>query len=347
MEEYNFVFIIDIDSSITMDQIESFLSNLPLLKHLELDIKGQIDLVDGYRWQILTNNFITFNFKFNVKLDRVESILDSFRTNFWLWNKCWYVAYDNEYLFTVPHFVPKHVGVPYYPPTSSTTSDDTIYYDHIESVSIFEPRRSTLHRFRHLKELYNRCSISPKLFLSEVDLSRLEHLTLSSLDHIRSFILYLNAMPCLSKLSINGYLTTDFIEDLKDYQTEQIRILEIDNLTKDISYIIEGLIRLFPRIERLYISTIISKKDMIRLIDGFQYLSNASFTIKSSSIEKVQNWFLKPELSIRGARRLKNGTFTCRYHRLSLGKSCDKVHLWIGEQVRSKIYHFHLFKFMI
>jgi hypothetical protein len=247
----------------------------------------------------------------------------------------------------VPYFIPKRVVVPYYPPISSTTLDDTFFYDHIKSVTIFEPRRSTLSRFRHLKELNIRCSISPKFFLSEVDLSRLEHLTLSSLDNIRSFILYLNAMPCLSKLSINGYLTRDFIEDLKDDRTEQIRTLEIDTLTKNISYIIEELIRLFPRIEHLYISTIISKNDMIRLIDGFQYLSNASLIIKSSFVEKVQNWFLKPDLSIRGVRRLKNGTFTCRYQRFSFGKSCDKVHLWIGEQVRSKIYHFHLFKFMI
>ncbi len=71
MEEYNFVFIIDIDSSITMDQIESFLSNLPLLKCLELDMKDQIDLVDGYRWEILSNDLITFTFNFNVKLDRI------------------------------------------------------------------------------------------------------------------------------------------------------------------------------------------------------------------------------------------------------------------------------------
>jgi hypothetical protein len=327
-----------------MDQIERFLSNLPHLKHLELDIKGQIDLVDGYQWQILTNNFITFNFKFNVELHRVESILDSFRTPFWVSNKCWYVAYDNECLFTVPHFIPKRVTVPYYSPTSTTTPDDTLFYDHIKCVTIVEPRRSTLHRFRHIKELNIQCSISPKFFLFEVDLSRLEHLTLSSLDNIRSFMLYLNTMPCLYKLSIKGYLTTDFIEDLKDYRTEQIRTLEIDTSTKNLSYIIEGLIRLFPRVERLYISTITLKKDMIRLIDGFQYLSNASFTTKYSIIEKDQNWLFEPELSIRGVRRLKNGTFTCRSHRAFLE---NKVHLWIGEQVKSTINYFHLFKFII
>ncbi len=47
-----------------------------------------------------------------------------------------------------------------------------------------------------------------------------------------------------------GYLATDFIEHLKDYRNEQIPTLEIDTLTKNISYIIEGLICLFPRVER-------------------------------------------------------------------------------------------------
>ena len=91
-------------------------------------------------------------------------------------------------------------------------------------------------------------------------------------------------MPCLSKLSINGYLTTDFIDDLQNYRTEQIRTLEINTSTKDLSYIIEGLISLFPHVERLDISIITLKKDMIRLIDGFEYLSNVLFTIQSSFV---------------------------------------------------------------
>lgn len=150
--------------------------------------------------------------------------LNRFSIHFWLWNKCWYVAYDN-----------------------------------IKDVTLCESRRTTLNRFRHLKELNVRCSISQKLFFAEIDLSRIEHLTLSSLDHIQSFILYLYAMPCLTKWSVYGHLTTDFVNDLKDYR-------KIVTSTDDISYIIEGLICLFPRVERHDISTIRLRKDMIRWI---------------------------------------------------------------------------------
>ncbi len=321
--------------------MESFLSNLPHLTHFELNTKGQIDLADGYRWQMLSEGFIIFNFNFDVELPRTESILDSFRTPFWLRIKCWYVAYDNQCLFTVPHFVSTPVTIPYYPPTYSTTSDDAIFYDHIENVTISEPRNTTLHRFHHLKELNVQCSISPKLFLAMVDLSRLEHLTLSSLDNILSFMLHLNAMPRLCKVSIYGNLTADFIEHLRDYRTEQVRTLEIDTPTEKISYIIEGLIRLFPRIERLRISTIRLRKDMVRLIDGFEHLLNASFTITSSFTGNYKDWSLKPELSIRGVRRLKRGTFTCHFYRLPI-LTFYQVHLWIGEQVSSLMHYLQL-----
>ncbi len=95
-----------------------------------------------------------------------------FRTHFCLWNR--YVAYNNQCLFTVSHFVPKHVSVPYYPPISSIASDNTIFYDHIK----IKPRRTTLNCFHYLKVLDIWCSISPRFFLSEIDLSRLEHLSL-------------------------------------------------------------------------------------------------------------------------------------------------------------------------
>lgn len=114
---------------------------------------------------------------------------------------------------------------------------------------------------------------------------------------------------------------------IKNVRTKQIRMLEIETSTEDLSYIIEGLICLFPQVEFLRFSTLHLRKDLIRLIDRFEYLSNASFLIKYLSS--------KPELSIRGVRRLTSGTFTCRLNRLLTDISTDEIHLWIGKQVRS------------
>jgi hypothetical protein len=83
-----------------------------------------------------------------------------------------------------------------------------MFYSNIKRIFICEPRNVTLHRLHNLEELDIRCSIYPKSFLSDVDLSRIEHVQLSSLDNIHAFIMRLKAMPRLSKLTFSG----DFIE---------------------------------------------------------------------------------------------------------------------------------------
>jgi hypothetical protein len=92
-----------------MDQMEQFLPKLPHLKHLELILTGDEDLIDGYRWEILTNFFTTFSFKFNVNSYFLR--LDSFRTSFWLKEKCWYVGCHDSCVFSVPYFFVVHVDI--------------------------------------------------------------------------------------------------------------------------------------------------------------------------------------------------------------------------------------------
>ncbi|CAF1426921.1 unnamed protein product, partial [Adineta steineri] len=75
------------NSPISMDEIECFLSNLPYLKHLKLELKGDNDLANGHRWQMLTSDFITFIFKFHVELSSVDETLQSFQTLLYLEEK--------------------------------------------------------------------------------------------------------------------------------------------------------------------------------------------------------------------------------------------------------------------
>ncbi len=73
--------------------MECFLLNLPHLRHLQFETKGHIDHIDGLRWQILTEDLITFNFKINVEMNRVDPILDLYRSSFCLLQKRWYVYF--------------------------------------------------------------------------------------------------------------------------------------------------------------------------------------------------------------------------------------------------------------
>lgn len=140
-------------------------------------------------------------------------------------------------------------------------------------------------------------------------------------------------MPHCHTLSLNIDLTVELIDRLSGNRFKQIRSLEIQSSTTLTRYVLEGILHLFPRVKRLRISFINSNMDMIRLIDGFKYLSNASFTIQSNFTESERQWFRNPELSIRRVRRLKNGTFTCQCTRLSLDNSSCSVHVSINEQV--------------
>ncbi|CAF4254572.1 unnamed protein product, partial [Adineta steineri] len=75
------------NSPVSMNEMESFLLNLPYLKHLKLELEGDNDLANGHRWQMLTGDFITFAFKFHVEVGSVNETLQSFRTLFWLKEK--------------------------------------------------------------------------------------------------------------------------------------------------------------------------------------------------------------------------------------------------------------------
>ncbi|CAF3117724.1 unnamed protein product, partial [Rotaria socialis] len=97
-----------IERTITMDDIESVLTVLPRLAHLRLSYMNMADnihsLFDGDRWE----NFIQTNLpllkQFDIDLsyyfssghisNAMQSLIESFRTPFWLEIKHWIIQYD-------------------------------------------------------------------------------------------------------------------------------------------------------------------------------------------------------------------------------------------------------------
>ncbi|CAF3348580.1 unnamed protein product, partial [Rotaria sp. Silwood2] len=109
--------------------MERFLPNLPYLTDLELCVHSRNDFIDGHRWQLLTSGLKTFNFNFQIVSDQQEVNLESFRSAFWLEEKYWYVAYDNNCLFSVPYFIPINETIRNLVPLYRTTPDDQIFYE--------------------------------------------------------------------------------------------------------------------------------------------------------------------------------------------------------------------------
>ncbi|CAF4457327.1 unnamed protein product [Rotaria sp. Silwood2] len=121
-------------TGIKMNDVETLLSQLPVLKHLRLlfpRCEPNSGLFDGYRWEkfirtklSLLNNF-EFSFdvlkRFNSNDVTTESLIASFRTQFWLKDKNWFIKCNLQeeivgevfHLYSIPLFK-KYVTYPEY-----------------------------------------------------------------------------------------------------------------------------------------------------------------------------------------------------------------------------------------
>jgi hypothetical protein len=189
-----------------MNQIERLLSNLPCLTTFEFRAQVAPDLTDGQRWQMVAGHLRTLNFYLQVTLDHAEQILDSYRSSFWLEEKCWFVAYTNNCLFSVPHFADKNTDCDFSPPTNTTAPHSKLFYDHI---TVFRWNRTTMatsYRFTNVETLELQCPIDLIPLWTAIDLKSIKHLILSTKVHRFDLIELLPKMPRLQQLSVNNDL---------------------------------------------------------------------------------------------------------------------------------------------
>jgi hypothetical protein len=313
-----------------MIQMEQFLPKLPRLKHLELILTGDEDLIDGYRWEILTYFFTTFNFKFNI--NSYFPRLDSFRTSFWLKEKRWYVRWQNKCLFLVPHFFSVHVDIDewtYHSSEINFREIDTICF---KSMNIKGIPPTELPFYTHIKKLSINCSISFEKISSIVDLKKVQHLSILSITDLLIFQPFESTIPNLYELTIENAITFHGIEQFKGFQFKQIRNLNVATSDQYRKFILQGLFYCFPHIQYLkYSSRRGSIKIIKNIIDEFVHLLNASFYFSGQPNEKISNLYSNSNYIIQNSRRLNEKNFTCRIQQIS--SSAFYVHYWIAPQV--------------
>ena len=159
---------------ITFDDLttRSGLNTLTKLKELELKIEDpEIDraYLDGFRWGAFISNSMpdlsTFNFCFSFS-GTIDRSLGSFRTQFWLDEKKWFVALQEHrrqaslQLFTVPRFhraIPdnKHVIVATTSPSSEHLNSNikSLFYRTITLQSSNLPPPVVQQRYEHIERL--------------------------------------------------------------------------------------------------------------------------------------------------------------------------------------------------
>lgn len=314
-----------------MGYMEYLLSNRLYLKHLELEIKGLDDLVDGERWQILTNSLITFNFKFNIRVPLNDQFLDSFRTLFWLEEKQWFVAYEDQHLFSVPHFSPKQIQSSYQSSALSTAPNDSFLYANFSKLIVNNNQIPNKY-FGRIDTLDLESTILQKGLLNTINVCYITYLSVLSLDDIIQFTPFERIIPNVCQLSVKNEITFNNVQRMINKSYRQICKLEIKVCRADEVKTIEELFRLFPYTKHLtYKSDIYSIERMASFIDGFTHLLNASFTSFSAPNYYDENSYMNPDLMILKTNRIIYGTTMCRIYCIFTLALVFSVNWWIEE----------------
>ncbi|CAF3007511.1 unnamed protein product [Rotaria socialis] len=330
---------------LSMNTFEFFLSKLPRLRHLVLDGQAHTSIIDGRRWEILAMDLLTFNFNFKLEINQIEQILETFRTPFWIERKRWFVAYIHGRLFSVPHFVGRCITLPFHTPVHSTTPNDELFYEHVDSLGLPNAEIDDVHRFAHVTTLRLELAIRLTTIQTMIDLSRVRELILYGRESLSIILQIPTVMPRVDKISLYFGISENINNDLRrirDMQPiKQVRTLQIIG-SKYMSYVrnmssIKELCRIFTHVKQLHVFDQTSIRHIGCWIDGFKYLSNASFYLSLSMNETINHRLMrKPNMLVNGSCSLANGTFECRI--IDLGERKAYCSIWIGDQASLSQY---------
>ena len=310
-----------------MGVLEEFMWNLPRLRHLELISNCNNDIADGHRWQPMTEKLVTLKFKFFIFHQLQPQQLESFRTEFWLHKKRWYVAYGNGSFFSVPHFASTNAGDYFLVPQCSTAPENEIFYRNCDKLTLTGVLKHRNVRFPDVRALVFKSDQDLFAIREIIDLSQIRNLILSSLPKQFSIRSLINEMTNLYFISIDCDVNT-FLEQFHGNSDHRIRTLVCTATSMTISDIdlnIERLSDVFPRLEHLHIDCLCSIQQIFGFLHRFKYLSIASFRCVRyyAGDEKQQRLNIKsilfPLLDLRGLH------YTYRIDR-------SKIYFWILPQ---------------
>ncbi|CAF1076712.1 unnamed protein product [Adineta steineri] len=335
---------------ISIDEMEYLLLNLPYLQYLQLELFGLQDLFDGDRWQSFTQNLIIFNFKFNAHYNLNRNVLESYRTSYWIEEKHWFVGYNNNSIFSIPHFAPNYIDMCQDLIFDSTGSDLTLPYSRVNTISFGRNEVRPDYYLTHINTLKILSPLSISFLTSFIDLNQIKYLSLSSLYDILTYVPLKETMPQLRELSIHMSVDIDTINRIGNYRFEQIHKLEIRICGQYNEYITEKLIFLFPNVHHLICTPETNPKEvMYRCVNGFKYLLNASFSLRISS--NIERDF---EFITRQSRCSTKDNFICQVCHPLKRELIFSVHWWFGKQSSSFFtrycsiqpkYHWHRIRY--
>ncbi|CAF0839344.1 unnamed protein product [Adineta steineri] len=316
----------------SMIDIKEFLSKTSQLKYFELQTNIRDLIFNGDEWISLVENLITFDFKFRISkaIIHPNAFINSFRTTFWIEEKRWFIAYDEEQslVYTVPRFVEKcaeyHIYSSFEPPSHTTIDINTpFFYDNINELTINQClcRSLPFYRFTNITRLSFSGEIPFDQLHSIVDLSNVYYLKLPEIISIKDLKrIFPNVFPRVQHL----YLRSLPIGHSWRHSIimKQIRILHIQTIN-----CASQLCQQFPNIERLYVDCVKSYRQIRWIIHrlkpqlSYMSLSWLNNQPKQLSFRLFHKWLKKQQQY--QTYRSHIGSFSC-------------IYLWINNELNEE-----------
>ncbi|CAF2837378.1 unnamed protein product [Rotaria sp. Silwood2] len=325
-----------INNCMTMLDIRCLLSLMTRLTHLSLNIFNvESNMFNGDAWIPLLTRIIVFQFVFRI-LTGVNIDLNSFRTEFWLEEKKWYVTFDQwidtsySFLYTNPCFENYFYPLPFMKKTlvtessglEPTTCPHTKYLFFDTQLPIPEAH---LRRFTHADTLIveRDLDISLKFITTCIDLSRITRFAQGKSETEQSnkeFVRILHCLPHLGSLCLHtSTLVLFFNRHWPQIIDLNMKVDLLGSFKRLLSNEIDALWRSFTHLQQLNFDR-----------QGVQNLSrlfnNMTMTLSSVSIRHYGYIYdLNPQMVTR--QWLEQNSKLCQFDYFQDNEW--EVHLWL------------------
>jgi hypothetical protein len=346
MTKIDFHFRCDIVGiEVSFSCLEQCVIKLSQLTHFTCQASGSWDLIDAKRWEklLLKTQIIKFNFKFECNfIKEISSILEPFRSSFWLEERHSYVGcyQDKSKTKTIVYSIPRFpirslhypsIDFPHMTTAPSNIEENIFYSSNIIrfSCNMNQLLTSVSHRFNQVKilELSGSSLLSLDILSSIVNLKKIQRITVANIDRLlpdelENLLLHTPRVNYLCMKFDPLFIIPSQIRYLS-LSSDPARSISLDRLSQTIS-----------SVERLEIS-MASKQMIIDVIDRFNSLDNLDIFFDDGDLDDdcmtifkgvSINWLIKH------THRLKSYDFTCRYSM----EFYPSIYLSFGDQRRKE-----------
>ena len=296
-----------------MGELEYILVGLTHLKYLTLELCGEADLIDAHQLEALTTGLHSFSFRFHMSHEIRVTDLSLFLESYWTEYKHWYIASYGRCVFSLSHYSLDHTILPEQERLYSTASNINLICSQATKLTLNTDISARERRFPRVTALELTCSISSTTIAAMIDMNRLVHLQITSLDLLLPYLPLKSSLPQLTKLEVDLPVTEETAILFRGQQLKQIRDLRIRVPHQYDEYITEELLRVFPSVQNLtYVSNVLTAEVMMRVVSCLTHLRNALFYSGSSFMRREKRLCTDPDRFIQESGRFNGKQISCR-----------------------------------